>query len=804
MNRLLRVLVAALLVVLSGAVLGQSATLAAPEGSGGHSGQGNQDGPVIVVMDTSGSMEEPSGTGNTTRLDEARDAVLQTVAALPPNSDFGLIAYPGVGAREVDGCSIGNEEVRLGPLDQVAAATAVRRLTADGDTPTGPALQHAAELLKRSTNRGTIILVSDGESNCGSPDVCTVAQQLSASGVEVTAHTVGFHISDEGRDELSCVANTLGGRYVDITRPGELPEVLEELSGARLQISVNGPPTMPEVVGTGQSGSNVVVSVRNTGNNPAQDVRISVDFRDTDNKPGSLNVPRPVRFLGNLASGDEATTISIPVRPGPNTAGRYTGYVYVSAANTQAQYEKFDTEVVDRSALSGILRDSARPVIMGDSYSAGLGTGDDKRDEKDGIRGSGCSRSEKAWGFKLFQRTDIPMLACSGGVTGEFWSPRNAKRGIVLEPQLEQLRWLAANPSTLPDAVLLSIGGNDVGFVSLAITCISRGFDTCKEANEDARGRMEALSSALMDIYREIDLILNRGSALENRNGREAPIVIVPYPNLFPNDEASVKNGCVVGVSKEEVGEVRTTLKKLNGTSRGVINALQREGVPIYQADDVVDAFQNGHTVCDDGDTYAESNIMLGGRALHPNAGGHDAMARAIASWSASQTPVVPGSGQRPPKRNYVDTPVHNRTDTLAGTVVPSTGGVTQAGGTRRIESDGWLPNEQAVVRVASFPRVVASVRADENGRISQEVIVPVDTAAGSHHIEVVGFDRDGNPRTESQSVYVMPRYASLVIAGIVIGLILIITGAILTRRAKRRRKAKQARALQPEVVSIG
>lgn len=135
--------------------------------------------PVMVVLDTSGSMDEEVVTraASGTRLDVAKSAVLGAVDALPTAQTYGLITYPG--GTTVDGCEPGQIRTGLGPLDRVSAILDVRGMTADGGTPTGPALQLAAETLQAAGfDRATIVLVSDGESNCGAPP-CEVVKDLS-------------------------------------------------------------------------------------------------------------------------------------------------------------------------------------------------------------------------------------------------------------------------------------------------------------------------------------------------------------------------------------------------------------------------------------------------------------------------------------------------------------------------------------------------------------------------------------------------------------------------------------------------
>ncbi len=94
----------------------------------------------------------------------------------------------------------------------------IRKLVPDGDTPTAEALRAAYQTLKDSgKTRGTLVLVSDGESTCEDP--CEAAKEISADGFEIDAITVGFQISDGGREQLECISQALDGRYLDVRRP---------------------------------------------------------------------------------------------------------------------------------------------------------------------------------------------------------------------------------------------------------------------------------------------------------------------------------------------------------------------------------------------------------------------------------------------------------------------------------------------------------------------------------------------------------------------------------------------------------
>ena len=126
----------------------------------------------MVVLDTSLSMADKSGT--VVKIDAARNAVLDLIYNLDPDTPYGLLAYPDKGT-EVDGCSIGKVQTHLHRLDVVASIAAVRRLSPAGGTPTGPALLNASALVRDAGfTHGTLVLVSDGEANCGI-DPCKAA-----------------------------------------------------------------------------------------------------------------------------------------------------------------------------------------------------------------------------------------------------------------------------------------------------------------------------------------------------------------------------------------------------------------------------------------------------------------------------------------------------------------------------------------------------------------------------------------------------------------------------------------------------
>lgn len=741
--------------------------------------------PVVVVLDTSGSMSENDKAG-TPRIVGARRAVLGLVDALPPQSPFALIAYPGNGARQVNGCSEGKVEIKLGPLDQPTVSAAVRRLTPDGETPTVPALRHAASLIKSSaTQKGTIVLVSDGESNCGSNDICKVGKELSAQGIETRVNTVGFQISDSGAKELQCIANATGGRYAGVENEKQLQDALQDLSGARLTLKALVPDPLPVVSGTGTKGPKAVLTVSNSGRRIAHDVRLSLDFKDKDGRPGAILVPRPIRFLGNLEPG-QSRTIEVDVRPDAANRGQFSWTATATATDAYPQRQDGKSTTAE-PGLNGVLSGIKHPAILGDSYSSGQGAGDYEPVSE----GHECYRSANAYGKVLVPNpSDATLIACGGAVTADFYRWQADR----VQPQLVKLRLLAKSPQS-PDAVLLSVGGNDVDFVGTVTNCVTSKIDQIctrdgakgeKKFRSDAAARVAAVADSLRRVYRDINTAVNDPTARARRSGKYAPIVVVPYPRIVPSaaSGAAAANGCQFGISAGEVAFFNGFIDMLNLQISAVVESVRAEHVPIYFASDVADAFQPNHTICDAPNNYANFTTdwtkLLDAGMLHPNKDGTKAMARAISTWSAGTTMMTD-----PAKVKWVPMDVKKPVFDAA----LSTAGMATSGGSATATGQGYKPGSTVVFRLDSTPRIVGSATTSESGTINAHVAIPADIPPGTHRLHVLGYGPDGYMRDEVTTVRLVPPQTVGALIALAAGAIALGVGLIGFRSARRHRR---------------
>ncbi len=182
---------------------------------------------VVILIDSSGSMKEQAGNGQT-RMEAAKVGLGKVIAALPADAAVGLRVY---GASVEDGpksCTDSDLVVPVKQVDKGALKAGVNKLKPLGDTPIAYSLKKAAADLPEGGSK-SIVLVSDGEENCGG-NPCKIARQISDSGTELHVDVIGLQVDAKSRNQLSCIANAGGGTYYDVPDAINLPNTLERLS----------------------------------------------------------------------------------------------------------------------------------------------------------------------------------------------------------------------------------------------------------------------------------------------------------------------------------------------------------------------------------------------------------------------------------------------------------------------------------------------------------------------------------------------------------------------------------------------
>jgi hypothetical protein len=190
-----------------------------------------QRGRMLVIFDTSNSMGLPTdnpeemaelerrwGSGDPEaqrrgmelvrgpghkRIDDARDAALGLVDALPPNIDIGLITFQ-------QRCEVGVDVSPGGSRSDIVEE--LRRLKPRASTPLAASLRLAASQLSADpavAAAQSIVVITDGAEGCGG-DPCAAARELKSAFPSVKIHVIDV----VGVSRLQCVADITGGSSV--------------------------------------------------------------------------------------------------------------------------------------------------------------------------------------------------------------------------------------------------------------------------------------------------------------------------------------------------------------------------------------------------------------------------------------------------------------------------------------------------------------------------------------------------------------------------------------------------------------
>ena len=155
---------------------------------------------AIIILDASGSMW--AQIDGKSRIEIARDSLKQVLAGVPADLELGFMAY---GHRSKGDC----KDIEMlvppapGTADQISAAADA--LNPKGKTPLTAAVEQAADALKYTEDKATVILITDGLETCDA-DPCALATELK----------VGRHAR---QDLLQAVARNLDPAFAVDLRP---------------------------------------------------------------------------------------------------------------------------------------------------------------------------------------------------------------------------------------------------------------------------------------------------------------------------------------------------------------------------------------------------------------------------------------------------------------------------------------------------------------------------------------------------------------------------------------------------------
>ena len=192
---------------------------------------------AIIVLDGSGSMW--AQIDGKARITIARETLHEVLATLPDDLELGFMTY---GHREKGNCD--DIEMLVEPATGTgpAIAAAADNINPKGMTPISDAVRLAAEDLRFTEQKATVILITDGLETC-EVDPCALASDLESQGIDFTTHVLGFGLSDEEGQQVACLAENTGGKYLSANDGDAL---VEALSSTVAQVVQAEPEPAPE------------------------------------------------------------------------------------------------------------------------------------------------------------------------------------------------------------------------------------------------------------------------------------------------------------------------------------------------------------------------------------------------------------------------------------------------------------------------------------------------------------------------------------------------------------------------------
>ncbi len=197
---------------------------------------------MMIVLDGSGSMW--GQIDGQPKITIARETLGRVLANVPPQNALGLVVY---GHRRKGDCSDIELAVPAAPGAGPDIVRFANRLQPKGKTPLSEAVRQAAQVLRHTEDRATVILVTDGLETCDA-DPCALGRELEASGVDFTTHVVGFGLNPQEGAQVACLAQETGGQYIEAGNAQALEVALNKTVKTTQPVPQPAPAPKPKAV----------------------------------------------------------------------------------------------------------------------------------------------------------------------------------------------------------------------------------------------------------------------------------------------------------------------------------------------------------------------------------------------------------------------------------------------------------------------------------------------------------------------------------------------------------------------------
>lgn len=184
---------------------------------------------ISILLDASGSMNQK--IDGKTKMDSAKDAIIQFSQKLPQNAQISLRVYgnEGTGSQKDKELSCNStKEIFNGTGKEIKhLQTSLQQVQPAGWTPIANALETVKQDIQPETTDSVVYVVSDGIETCGGNAV-QVAKELHQSKVKTVVNIIGFDVDNAGQKMLKEVADSGGGEFASVDNDKALHDYLEK------------------------------------------------------------------------------------------------------------------------------------------------------------------------------------------------------------------------------------------------------------------------------------------------------------------------------------------------------------------------------------------------------------------------------------------------------------------------------------------------------------------------------------------------------------------------------------------------
>lgn len=182
---------------------------------------------AMLVFDASGSMT--AFQDGRSKINVARRAAADVLPDVTRTRPTGLITYGGGLGPD---CS--DYVMRVPPARNTGKRilSELHQLIPEGATPLSDSVELAVETLRRRSEQGIVVLVTDGIENCGRPS-CKLAKRLLQDGSRIRVHVITFFLRDWRTDTLRCLTDATDGTYATTHSLETLRAALRRVLGCK-------------------------------------------------------------------------------------------------------------------------------------------------------------------------------------------------------------------------------------------------------------------------------------------------------------------------------------------------------------------------------------------------------------------------------------------------------------------------------------------------------------------------------------------------------------------------------------------